>query len=160
MVAKFTFLLTASCLVALTACTGGTSSGGVCAATTLEAQPSSAAPGAAFVVTGANFSRGCHDTGQGQPQPDEDVRLEFQQGSHTWPLGSVAANSDLVLKKTVEVPAGAVPGPAKVVASGYFGATEDSFEVIDRGTGAVLGVILLAIGFAFRIWYIHFRGRR
>ncbi len=95
---KCTFLLTASCLLALAACTSGASSGGLCANTTLEAEPSSAAPGAIFLVTGANF-RGCHDTGQGQPEPDQDVRLEFRQGSRRWPLGSVAANSGLVFRE-------------------------------------------------------------
>lgn len=128
---KCTFLLTASCLLALAACTSGASSGGLCANTTLEAEPSSAAPGAIFLVTGASFIRGCHDTGQGQPEPDQDVRLEFRQGSRRWPLGSVAANSGLVFRKTLEVPVGAVSGPATVVASGYSGTTEAAFEVVE-----------------------------
>ncbi len=131
---RWVFLLTASCILALASCTIGGASGPLCEETRLDADPSTAPAGATFVVRGANFSRGCRDfgangAGPGQPEPDTDVQLEFRQGPRIWPLGTVAANEDLVITTTVEVPTDAAPGPATIVATGYYGETEVTFDV-------------------------------
>ncbi len=124
--AKAVFVLTASCILALASCTIGGASGPLCEETRLDADPSTAPAGATFVVRGANFSRGCRDfgangAGPGQPEPDTIAQMEFRQGPAPGRLAPT----------TVEVPTDAAPGLATIVATGYYGETEVTFDVAE-----------------------------
>ena len=117
-------------LAALWAVSTGRGSGGdaACAASTsdLEASPTQAAPGEPFRLHGEGFYGDfvCDDGGSplfSRPaggRPTDGIRVEFLQGTRTWPLATVASDEDLTFDaEALEVPTGAEPGEAVVRAT-------------------------------------------
>ena len=132
------------CLLVCMVAVGCTSTKGEAACVTthffLEAEPPRVAPGESFLLRGGPFYVGCHDTGQGRPEPpDQDVRISFKQGDQRWHLGSVAAageKHDYTFEAALEVPSAAKPGRAAVVsAAGANGTAKDRIRVIERNSG-------------------------
>jgi hypothetical protein len=100
----------------------------MCVPSSIDVGREGASPGEIVVVTGQDFFRGCNDIGGTGPtpqmEPEQGIRIEFQQGSRTWTLTTVDAEADYSFEEPVEIPSEAVKGAAKVVTHGDDGPVE------------------------------------
>ena len=109
-----------SCLLCstlfLSGCLG---SSGACAQVVPTLEPSRAAPGETFVLSGGGFGGSCNDSNMPEwpDPPQQNILIEMRQGGKAWELATVDAGGrpDYAIEATLEVPKDAEPGGALVV---------------------------------------------
>ena len=119
-------LAASSCLLLcstlfLSGCGAFLGSSGSCAQVGPTVEPSRAAPGEVFVLSGEGFGGGCKDSNMPEwPDPSQrNILIEMRQGGKAWDLATVDAEGrpDYAIEATLEVPEDAEPGRAIVVAN-------------------------------------------
>jgi hypothetical protein len=110
---------------------------------TLQATPSQVAPNESFQLRGEGFSVivECSNTGGGadeesrgnRAEAQENISIEFRQGSKTWNLATVDATQDFTFNAELRVPAKAKPGEATVTTDGGYTLVEETLSVLKAG---------------------------
>jgi hypothetical protein len=126
-------------------CATSSNSSDACArpAPTIQATPSQVAPNEPFQLRGEGFSVivTCNDTGGGvdgesqgnQSEAQQNISIEFRQGSKTWDLATVDANQSFAFNTELRVPAKAEPGEAVVATDGGYTLVEEPMSVLKAG---------------------------
>lgn len=121
-------------LVLAVGCTAGSQPAPMCAPSSIDVQQAGASPGQAVVVTGQNFFRGCNDVGRNghtpPMEPERGIRIELQQGSRSWTVGTVDAEADYSFEEAVEIPMDAVEGSGKIIVHGDDGPVEHHVDIL------------------------------
>lgn len=132
-------LLLCSALLSGCGVLGGSSA--ACGQDLPSVEPSRAAPGETFVLSGGGFREGCDDSNLPfRPEPSQrGIRIEMRQEGKTWGLARVDADADYRVEATLEVPKDAEPGGAVVVVNDKNVDPSDPlevpFEVLGGGPG-------------------------
>jgi hypothetical protein len=102
-----------------TTTSGSSGSSAACGQGLPEVEPSRAAPGEAFRLSGGGFGGGCDDSNLPfRPDPpQQDIRIEMRQGGKAWDLATVDAGGPprYAIDVRLRVPEGAEPGRAVIV---------------------------------------------
>lgn len=129
-------------------CATSSSSSDACArpSPTIQANPSQVTPNESFQLRGEGFSVivECNDTGIGvdgesqgnQSEAQQNISIEFRQGSKTWELATVDANQRFAFNTKLRVPAKAEPGEATITTDGGYTLVEEPMSVLKAGERA------------------------